>query len=228
MTDDKLFRNERRDFLKQVGAAASVAPLPHRVIGIASIGAVAAAGSRVAKAAENPPVAAPFTGYQWFGPEEATFVEALVNVMCPADAFTPNGVDCGLATYIDRQLAGGFGSGQGRYMRGPWKKGKPQVGLQLPLAPRQFFNAGVAAASNACVKKYAKSFDALAAADADAFLKDVQAGRVTDPQVPFAYCRHRRWRAHCRVDFAPAHRERRRGAQHPALYPDRADERIHR
>jgi hypothetical protein len=29
--------------------------------------------------------------------EEAAFTEAMVNVMCPADSFTPNGVDCGLS-----------------------------------------------------------------------------------------------------------------------------------
>jgi gluconate 2-dehydrogenase gamma chain len=43
----------------------------------------------------------------------------MVNVMCPADALTPGGVDCGLAAYIDRQLAGGFGKGARLYMRGP-------------------------------------------------------------------------------------------------------------
>ncbi len=163
---------ERRDFLKQVGAMAGVAPLSHRVIGIASVGGVAAAASN-AKAADSPP-AAPFTGYQFFGPED----------MCPADELTPNGVDCGLATFIDRQLAGAFGAGEGRYMRGPWKKGKPQLGLQLPLTPRQFFNAGIAAARDACEKKHGKSFDVLAPADANAFLADVAAGRVGAPQAP--------------------------------------------
>ena len=175
---------ERRDFLKQVGAIAGAVPISHRVIGIASVGVVAAAASS-AQAADSPP-AAPFTGYQFFGPDEATFVEALVNVMCPADDLTPNGVDCGLATFIDRQLAGAFGAGRGRYMRGPWRKGKPQLGLQLPLAPRQFFNVGIAAAREACAKKYNKSFDLLAPADASAFLADVAAGRVSDPQVPLA------------------------------------------
>src|SRR5258706_15583374 len=175
---------ERRDFLKQVGAIAGVVPISHRVIGIASVGVVAAAASS-AKAGDSP-LAAPFTGYQFFGPDEATFVEALVNVMCPADELTPNGVDCGLATFIDRQLAGAFGAGQGRYMRGPWKKGKPQLGFQLPLTPRQFFNAGIAAARDACAKRYSKSFDLLAPAGANTFLTELAGGRVSVPQVPLA------------------------------------------
>ena len=97
-------------------------------------------------------------GYLSFGPNEAGFVEAMVNVMCPADALTPGGVDCGLAAYIDRQLAGGFGKGARLYMRGPWREGKPELGYQLPLTPEQFFKAGLAAADAACRKRNGKAF----------------------------------------------------------------------
>jgi gluconate 2-dehydrogenase gamma chain len=185
MANDVLIGHARRDFLKQMGVVAGALPLPHRVIAIASVGAVVVAGSAIAKAADSP-AAAPFTGYQYFGPNEASFVEALVNVMCPADDLTPSGVDCGLATYIDRQLAGGFGHGEGRYMRGPWKNGKPQLGWQMPLTPEQFFKAGIAAAADACAKKYGKSFDLLAAAAANAFLLEVQGGKVAESHVPLA------------------------------------------
>src|ERR1044071_1058772 len=92
----------RRIFLKQIAA---------------SSGALAVAATQVVAARADPaaapaaPNAAAPAGYQSLGPGEAAFVEALVNVMCPADSLTPNGVDCGLATYIDRQLAGDFGRG---------------------------------------------------------------------------------------------------------------------
>ena len=86
---------------------------------------------------EQPP-----TAYLSLGPEEAAFVEALVNVLCPADEFSANGVDCGLAVYIDRQLAGPYGQGDRRYLRGPFKRGKPELGLQLPLTPEQFAKPG--------------------------------------------------------------------------------------
>jgi hypothetical protein len=42
-------------------------------------------------------------------PDEAAFFEALVNIMRPADELTPNGVDCGSATFIDRQPRRLFG-----------------------------------------------------------------------------------------------------------------------
>jgi gluconate 2-dehydrogenase gamma chain len=104
--------------------------------------------------------------------------------MCPADHLTPSGVDCGLATFIDRQLAGGFGHGEDLYMRGPWRQGKPQLGYQLPLTPEQFFKAGIAAANAACRARFGKDFDALSVTDAETFLEDLSHGKVTDARVP--------------------------------------------
>jgi gluconate 2-dehydrogenase gamma chain len=170
----------RRDFLKRIAAVAGTAPLAPALIAT-SVGTTEAVAQPAAPAQAPAPPAA---GYQSLGPEEAGFVEAMVNVMCPADHLTPNGVDCGLATFIDRQLAGGFGQGERLYMQGPWRKGKPQLGYQLPLTPEQFFKAGLAAANAACKARHGKPFFALAAADADAFLKDVAGGKVTDPRVP--------------------------------------------
>jgi gluconate 2-dehydrogenase gamma chain len=131
----------------------------------------------------NHPAAA---GYTLLGPEEATFVEALVNVMCPADALTPSGTDCGLAIYIDRQLAGDFGKGGRMYSHGPWHTGKPQQGYQLPLKPAEFFKAGVLAAREAAQARFGKTFDQLAPADADAFLADIAAGKVTNDRLSLA------------------------------------------
>jgi len=176
----------RRGFLRQVAAFASAAPVGTRVLGAAGAALIATSPASVVQAADAQPSAAPFTGYQFLGSDEAAMVEALVNVMCPADQYTPSGVDCGLANYIDRQLAGAFGQGEGRYMRGPWQQGKPQLGYQLPLTPAQFFKAGLTAAGDACAKKYGKPFDQLSPADANAFLQDLQSGKYTDPRVPLA------------------------------------------
>lgn len=173
----------RRDVLKQFATVAGTAQLSPTLA--ATIGASAAATAAQAEVPASTALAATApAGYQSLSLDDAAFVEALVNVMCPADHLTPNGVDCGLATYMDRQLAGGFGQGERLYAHGPWKKGKPQFGYQLPLTPEQFFKIGVAAANAACKKQHGKNFDALAAADADAFLTQLAAGKVTDPRVP--------------------------------------------
>jgi gluconate 2-dehydrogenase gamma chain len=161
--------NSRRIFLKQVAGASG------------ALAAVVTAGAATAAPAAEAPA-----GYESLSPEEAAFVEAMVNVMCPADGLTPNGVDCGLAEYIDRQLAGGFGNGDRLYRSGPWRSGKPQLGYQLPLTPAQFFKAGIAGAQTACTRRFGKRFEELASAEADAFLQDVAAGKTPNMKVPLA------------------------------------------
>jgi gluconate 2-dehydrogenase gamma chain len=177
----------RRSFLRQVATLAGGASLAPKVIGAAALAAGgASAGPASAQSAGAPSASAPALGYESLGPDEASFVEAMVNVMCPADTLTPNGVDCGLAVFMDRQLAGGFGTGDRLYMRGPWKQGKPQLGYQLPLTPDQFFKAGVAAANAACRGRFKRDFDQLEPADADAFLRDLAGGKINDRRVPLA------------------------------------------
>ena len=101
------------------------------------------------------------TGYRFLSPDESSFVEALVNVICPEDASTPSGVDCGLADYVDHQLACG-------------------------LTPAQLFTTGVAAAQAASTKRHSKRFEDLALAEADVFLLDVASGELDEEEVSLA------------------------------------------
>ena len=170
MDETSATKSDRRSFLKRVATLA----------GGGIVAATSAAGQDVpppAAAPAGPAVPAPAPGYASLGPDEAGFVEAMVNVMCPADSLTPNGVDCGLAVFIDRQLAGAFGRGDRLYRQGPWKSGKPELGYQLPLTPEQYFKAGLAAAEGECRQRHGKGFFELSAADADAFLADLAAGK---------------------------------------------------
>src|SRR6267154_2358835 len=168
MVDNKTHTG-RRNFLLQAGLA-----------GVASV--ASAVPAAVGAAAANPAA----DTYHSLGPDEAAFIEALVNIMCPADKLSPSGVDCGLAIYIDRQLAGPYGKGDGRYQRGPYRHGKPQFGLQLPLTPEQFCKAGIAAVDAACIRDRGAPFAALKVAEADAVLVDIAEGRVTDQRLSLA------------------------------------------
>src|SRR5580765_1468282 len=153
----------RRDFLKSA------------VIG----GAAAATASLPAQVAAQSNAAAPAAGYMFLTPEEAAFVETLVDHMVPADQYTPKGTDLGINTYIDRALAGGWGKGDRLYMQGPWKQGVPSQGYQLPLTPAELYRTGIAAANAFCVKTYGKSFDKISANERQEFLLGLQAGKVT-------------------------------------------------
>lgn len=165
----------RRGFLKSFAAVGVTLPfVPGR--------------SEAADLPPGPPVTlpAPAAGYVSLSQDEAAFVETMVTVMCPADEYTPNGVDCGVAIYMDRQLAGEFGQGARRYMRGPWHPGKPEHGYQSPLSPEQFFKLGLAAVAAACETRHGKPFDELTPAQADDFLKSLAGGDITDARLPLA------------------------------------------
>jgi gluconate 2-dehydrogenase gamma chain len=184
MVDGEGAKFARREVLKQIATVAGTAQLAPGAVAATAATAAAIGTAQAEPPAAAAPTSAPPAGYQSLSLDEAAFVEALVNIMCPADHLTPNGVDCGLAVYIDRQLTGGFGQGERLYMHGPWKKGKPQFGYQLPLTPEQFFKVGVAAANAACRKQFGKSFDALAPVEAEAFLTQLASGKIVDERVP--------------------------------------------
>ena len=145
--------NRRRGFLRQVAGATAALPFTHALVATPVAPPIAAPA--ISLQVESTP---PIVGYVCFSQTEAAFVEAMVEIMCPADELTRGGVECGLAIYIDRQLAGDFGRGSKRYARGPWQQGKPQQGYQLPMTPEQHFKAGVEAANDTCMARYGKPF----------------------------------------------------------------------
>jgi gluconate 2-dehydrogenase gamma chain len=177
MTEQKQ-ATPRRTFLLQAAGLA----------GAGSLG-VSAAQTATATATAAPTAASTAAGpapYQSLSPSEATFIEALVDVLCPADEYSARGVDCGLATYIDRQLAGPYGKGDGRYQHGPFRAGTPEFGLQGPLTPEEICKAGIAAANAACIRDRGKPFEQLAPTEADEFLKAVQADHVRNDGMSLA------------------------------------------
>src|SRR6185503_2514526 len=103
----------RRDFLKTVGT-------------VGASGIAAAVGADAAEAQTRPAAAGPSSpvavshAYTFLTAPEAAFIEAAVDRLIPADDLTPGGTDCGVAIFIDRQLAGAWGSGDRTYMQGPW------------------------------------------------------------------------------------------------------------
>ena len=109
---------------------------------------------------------------------EVAFFAAAVDTMIPADELTPSGTDCGIVTFIDRQLASAWGGGAKMYRSGPFRKAKPEYGYQLPLTPRQFFAAGIVATNTWTHKVYGKDFDRLAANEREDALKALEQGKA--------------------------------------------------
>jgi len=145
--------------------------------------AVAATLAPPAAEAQTPPAATPGAADQpqpllTLTATEQAFFAAAADTMIPADELSPSGSDCGVAVFIDRQLAGAYGAGARLYRDGPFAKAKPEFGYQLPLNPREFFRAGIAAANDWSRKTYGKDFDRLADADRVTALKAMEAGKA--------------------------------------------------
>ncbi len=171
MSETKIGRREFLTSVSVVGAASAsgqaLAPVA------AQAQAQAASPAAAAQPATEP------AGYEYLKPVEQAFVEALVDHMIPKDELTGSGTEIGLATYIDRALAGSWGKGDRLYKDGPWQRGTPNQGYQLPLTPAELYRAGIQGSNAYCRKTFGKDFDRCTAEQKETFLKDLAAGKIT-------------------------------------------------
>ena len=155
----------RRDFLRGAGTAVAAGVAPAAAAQAQQPAATPAAGSEPAT-------------YLTLTETEVAFFAAAADAMIPADELTPSGTDCGIVTFVDRQLASAWGGGAKMYRNGPFRKAKPEYGYQLPLTPRQFFAAGVVATNAWTRKVYGKDFDRLAATEREDALRTLEQGKA--------------------------------------------------
>src|SRR6202030_163177 len=129
--------------------------------------------------AGTPPTAVRPGPWTYFTAEEGAAVEALVDRLIPPDPETPGGKDAGCAVFIDRQLAGPYGSARGLYMRPPFVDGTPQQGPQSPLTPAARYRQGLAALDKYCRTAYVgKPFAELADDQKDKLLAGLEKGPI--------------------------------------------------
>src|ERR1700689_391564 len=128
--------------------------------------------------ADAPPGASG-SGYVYFTPAEATFIEAAVARLIPNDPVGPGAVEANVPFFLDRQLAGPFGRGDHYYLGGPWPKGTPEQGYQSRYSPAQLYRAAITAI-DAYVGTHLGSpvFARLAPADQDKVLKGLESGEI--------------------------------------------------
>src|SRR5882724_7447304 len=162
----------RREFLTSVSAVGAASASVHALAPVPSAAQAPLQAPTVQHSAEA-------AGYAYLKPAEQAFVEALVDHMIPKDELTGSGTDIGIATYIDRALAGAWGKGDRLYKDGPWQKGSPNQGYQLPLTPAELYRAGIQGSNAYCRKTFGKDFDRCTAEQKETFLKDMAAGKVT-------------------------------------------------
>src|SRR5499427_1144602 len=166
----------RRDFLK--GAMVGTAAL--------ATGGPAPAVAQTAASASAAQTSTDVEPLLTLTAAEHAFIVAAVDTIIPADELSPSGSACGLATFIDRQLAGAYGMGARLYRQGPFPKAKPELGYQLSLNPREFFRAGIEEANAWTRKTYGKDFDRLGQAEREAAFKAMEGGKAEFASLPSA------------------------------------------
>jgi gluconate 2-dehydrogenase gamma chain len=128
--------------------------------------------------ADAPPGASG-SGYVFFSPAEAAFIEAAAGQLIPHDEVGPGGVEAGVPFFLDRQLAGKFGQGDHYYLGGPWPKGTPEQGYQSRFTPAQFYRAAIAAIDQYVGATFeGVTFSKLSAADQITVLKGLEGGTI--------------------------------------------------
>ncbi len=127
-----------------------------------------------------PPEIAKPGPWLFFTAAEGRAVEAIVDRLIPEDELTPRGTECGSAVYIDRQLAGPYGSSASFYMRPPFREGSKSQGVQSKLTPADRYREALAALDEHCRKGFAgKVFAEIPAARQDEILHGLETNALT-------------------------------------------------
>jgi gluconate 2-dehydrogenase gamma chain len=146
----------RRTFIQTAGAVVVAAALPSSTVAQRSDGR---------------------TAYRFFSAAEASFVEAAVERLIPAEPEWPGAGAAGVPNYIDLQLAGPYGAGDRLFLGGPIQPGLPGQGYQLGLTPAELYRTSLRAIG-AQLQQRGLDFANAPAEEQDALLRDLEAGRL--------------------------------------------------
>lgn len=121
----------------------------------------------------------------FFNEPEASFVTAAVDRLIPADPVWPSASEAGVVTYIDRQLASGYGDGAKMYLDGPWVPEAPtQQGYQLRFTPAELYRRAIAETRQAVSARHGREFWELDATPMDEVLTGLETGEIELPSLP--------------------------------------------
>ncbi|WP_239953410.1 gluconate 2-dehydrogenase subunit 3 family protein [Pantoea sp. Z09] len=126
----------------------------------------------------NTPPAPRKGGLQYLTQQEFDTVGAIAERFIPADELSISGKEAGCATFIDRQLAGDYGSAAAIYRLGRFVKGTPEQGPQSPLTPAQRYRQGLTALDAYTQKTFHQPFVALNGEQQDELLRRMEANQL--------------------------------------------------
>ncbi|AIR91229.1 gluconate 2-dehydrogenase subunit 3 family protein [Pseudomonas cremoricolorata] len=112
---------------------------------------------------------------QFFSAEQLREVEAIVERLIPGDELSVSGKEAGCAVFIDRQLAGQYGTYERLYQHGPFVAG---VEPKSDHVPRERYRLGLEQLEKHCQQTYQKHFSELPDAQRDEVLQALEGGKI--------------------------------------------------
>ena len=82
---------------------------------------------------------------RFFSQDEARTIGAACERIMPSDESGPGAKEAGVVIYIDRQLAGPYGTDRYRYTKGPFVEAGPEYGYQGKANPQEIYRHGLRA-----------------------------------------------------------------------------------
>jgi gluconate 2-dehydrogenase gamma chain len=156
-------RSSRRNFLQSSGAAFAI-------------------GQTSLAQAQSQPVP-PLENYEpeYFTSSEWTFILAATARLIPSDGDGPGAIEARVPVFLDRQMAGEYGTATDWYMQGPHDAAAaPQFGCQSPLTPAEVYRTGIEGFNAWCEATHGAQFAELSPADQDAALTALEKNAWTD------------------------------------------------
>ncbi|MFJ2985981.1 MULTISPECIES: gluconate 2-dehydrogenase subunit 3 family protein [unclassified Pseudomonas] len=175
---------DRRSVIKagMVLIATSVAASIYRPAGAAL--RVLSGGNRWHAKETLPPTPVDPAVRMFLSDKEYAQVTAIFDRLIPADALSVSASQAGCVVFLDHQLAGPYGQGSNRYLKGPEQAGTPSQGDQSLRNPAQVYRIGLAELEGHCQQAFGSSFEALGAEQQDALLAQLESGSVQLGRLP--------------------------------------------
>ena len=132
--------------------------------------------------ADSVPVPAMQGGYRVLTNEtDRKNLAAIYDRLIPADDHGPSATQEGAIEFIDDQLAGDYGSGAALYLQGPLRPENEEMLMGAPqfmTSPRERYITGLRALEAWAQVNHHASFSTLSAEQIDAFLTNMEAGKI--------------------------------------------------
>ncbi|MFV0334752.1 MAG: gluconate 2-dehydrogenase subunit 3 family protein [Tropicimonas sp.] len=146
-----------------------------------SAAGVVLSGLAQSAAAREAPAPVPLDQYEreYLNADEWAFVMAATARLIPSEGDGPGAIETRVPVFIDRQLAGDFGTADDWYMEGPHvADAAPAFGWQSPLNPAEIYRQAIPAFDAWCTQTHGAAFAALDPAQQDEALTALQKGEV--------------------------------------------------